>query len=61
MGILVGSIIKFKGKRDYINIFKLDVVMINIKMGGDGNLSNFDDKEDKRKIKIFKPNKYYSK
>ena len=31
MGIFAGSTIGFKRRKDYINIFKLDVVIINIK------------------------------
>ena len=37
------------------------MVVINIKKKGDNNPSNFDNNKDYKKIKIFKPNKYYGK
>ena len=61
MGIFIKSIIGFKGKKDHISIFKLDVVIINIKKGGDNNPSNFNNNKNYKKIKISKPNKYYNK
>ena len=60
VGILIGSTIKFKKKRDYTSTLKLDVVIINIEEGGDGDLSDFDNKKNKKKIKFSKLDKYYS-
>ena len=61
MGIFVGITIKFKKRKDYINTFELDVVMISAKEGGDDNLNNFNNNKDYKKIKISKFNKYYGK
>ena len=56
----MGVLLDFK-KKDYTNTLKLDIIIIkNIREKGDNNPSNFDDKKDKKKIKVTKPNKYYN-
>ena len=59
MGILAGSNIGPKDREDYINILKLNIIIIGAKMWGDDNPSNFNNNKDYKKIKISKPNKYY--
>ena len=59
--ILTRNTTRFKKKKNYTNIFKLDMIMTNTKEKKGNNPSNFDDKKDKRKIKITKPDKYYNK
>ena len=59
MGIFAGNTIKFKGRKNYANIFKLDMVMINTKERKDNNLSDSDNNKNYKKIKISKPDKYY--
>ena len=60
MGILVGSTIRFKGKKDYTSIFKLNIIIIkNIRERGDDDFSDSDSDKNHKKIKISKFNKYY--
>ena len=62
VGILAGSIIGFKRRKDYINIFKLDIIIIeNIKKRRDNNFNNLNSNKNYKKIKIFKFDKYYNK
>ena len=58
MGTLAGNTIGFKEKKDHISIFKLDIIIINIKKKRDNNFSDSNNNNYK-KIKIFKPDKYY--
>ena len=58
--ISTGNTTGFKGRKDYINIFELDMVMINTKKRKDNNPNNSDNNKDYKKIKISKLNKYYS-
>ena len=60
MGIFTKNIIRFKGRKNHANIFELNIIMVNIKKRGHNNFNNFDDNKDYKKIRIFKPNKYYS-
>ena len=61
IGVFIRSIIRFKGRKDYTNIFKLNVIIIeNIGGRKDDNFNNSDNKNYK-KIKNFKPNKYHGK
>ena len=59
--ISAGNTIRFKGKKDYISIFELDIIIINIEEKGNNNLSNSDNNKNCKKIKVSKPNKYYGK
>ena len=56
----MGNIIRFKGKKDYANIFELDIIIIK-DIGGreDDNFSDFENNKIYKKIKIFKLDKYY--
>ena len=50
MGIFTGNGSGFKGRKDYISIFKLDIIITgNIKERGDDNFNNFDDDKDYKK------------
>ena len=60
MGAFIKNIIGFKGRKDYINIFELNVVITSVEERGDNNFNNSDNDKDYKKIKIFKSNKYYS-
>ena len=54
------NIIRFKGRKDYTNIFKLDIIIIkNIGGKGDNNFSDFNN-EDYKKIKGSRPDKYHN-
>ena len=57
--IPVGSTIGFKERKDYISIFELNVVITGVEGRENNNLNNFDDNKNLKKIKGFKPNKYY--
>ena len=61
VGIFIGNTTRFKRRKDYISIFELNVVIMSAKDWGDNNSNNFDDDDNHKKIKIFKPNKYHSK
>ena len=59
VGILMGSIIRSKGRKDHTNTFKLNIIIISIKKKGDNNFNDFNNNEDYKNIKILKLNKYY--
>ena len=62
MGALTGNAIGFKKRKDYTNTLGSDIIIIENKgKKRDNNFNNSNNNKDYRKIKISKPNKYYSK
>ena len=59
VGAFAGSTIRFKRRRNYVSIFKLDVVIISAEKKRDDNPSNSNNNKDYRKVKVSKPNKYH--
>ena len=60
MGTSTKNTFRFKRRKDYTNIFKLDIIITeNIRERGDDNLNDFDSNKNYKKIKNFKFNKYY--
>ena len=59
MGVLIKSVTGFKKRKDYINIFKSNMVIINTKEKGDDNFSNSNNNKNYKKIRVSKFNKYY--
>ena len=59
VGVFVGNIIRFKGRKDYASIFELDIIIIDNKEKGDNNPNDFDNNKNYKKIKISKPDKYH--
>ena len=62
MEIPVKNIIGFKGWKDYTSTFELDIIIIkNIGGKKKNNFSNSNNNKNYKKIKISKPDEYYSK
>ena len=59
MGISTKSTIGFKGKKDYTNTFESDIIIIKNIGGKKDNPNNFNNNKNYKKIKVFKPDKYY--
>ena len=61
MGIFAGNTIGSKKKKDYTNIFKLNIIITSAKEKRNNYFNNSNNNKNYKKIKISKPNKYYNK
>ena len=53
MGILAGSSIRFKGRKDYTNTIKLDIIIIgDMRERKDDNFNNFNNNKDYKRLKF---------